>query len=166
MKPHSTPQRTRRPGVTACLIASASCIVLCFEAALAQDLGRVTIDAARCTALESADERLACFEAQVDDARSSERNESRSPAPAASVPPAAGAQPRTEWVGTIASLNQRLPNRYVITLDSGLVWEQQVAERYPLRVGQRVRIYETRWGSSQRLEADGLKGFIQVARVP
>ena len=85
----------------------------------------------------------------------------------ARVPPQnAGADaPANEWVGTITALKLRAPNQYLITLDSGQVWSQQVAERYALRVGQRVRVYESKWGSSKRLEADGVKGFIQVELV-
>ena len=82
----------------------------------------------------------------------------------AAAKPAADA-PASEWVGTITSLKLRAPNQYLITLDSGQVWSQQVAERYALRVGQRVRVYESKWGSSKRLEADGVKGFIQVELV-
>ena len=85
----------------------------------------------------------------------------------ARVPPqnAAADAPANEWVGTITSLKLRAPNLYLVTLDSGQVWSQQVAERYALRVGQRVRVYESKWGSSKRLEADGVKGFIQVELV-
>ena len=78
---------------------------------------------------------------------------------------AAADAPANEWVGTITSLRQREPNLYLITLDNGQVWAQHVAERYALRVGQRVRVYQSKWGSSQRLEADGVKGFIQVELV-
>jgi len=52
----------------------------------------------------------------------------------------------------------------VITLDSGEVWQQRGGDRYPLRVGQKVRIYQTRFGT--RLQADGVNGFIHVFRVP
>ena len=157
-----------------------------FEHALAQDpASPVTIDAARCVELASPEQRLACFDAQVESAARGERSESGSPAPAAAgvspagqqqsaptvavarVPPqnAAADVPANEWVGTITSLRLRAPNLYLITLDSGQVWSQQVAERYSLRVGQRVRVYESKWGSSKRLEADGVKGFIQVELV-
>jgi len=74
-------------------------------------------------------------------------------------------QRETEWVGSIAALRERIPYRYLITLDTGQVWEQALNERFPLRVGQRVRIYSTRWGSHYRLEVEGLNGFIQVDLV-
>jgi len=176
----------QRPTATVRLMALASCI-LYFAPALAQDPApRVTIDAARCVELASPEERLACFDAQVESASSGERSEAASPAPAAAGVPPAGQQqstptvavarvppqntaadsPANEWVGTITSLKLRAPNQYLITLDSNQVWLQRVAERYALRVGQRVRVYESKWGSSKRLEADGVKGFIQVDLVP
>lgn len=169
------PPRMRPSRSITCLVTAASCILA--GATLAQDPGHVTIDARRCMDIESPVERLACFEAEVKDADDNERDESAASAPAAGMPPArsqqanpasnvAPAPPRSESVGTIASLRERIPGRYLITLDSGEVWEQRIAERYPLRVGQRVRIYPSKWGRGQRLEADGLKGFIQVDRVP
>ena len=152
-----------------------------FEPALAQDPApRVTIDAARCIELASPEERLACFDAQVQNAAEpASRGPGGRGCAAASqqqslprwrsracrrktLPPT---RPRSEWVGTITSLKLRAPNQYLITLDSGQVWSQQVAERYALRVGQQVRVYESKWGSSKRLEADGVKGFIQVELV-
>ena len=173
----------QRSKITACLVASAGWI-MSLETPHAQDSGQVTIDARRCMELASPDERLACFDAQVESAGRGERQSSSpAPAPAAAAAPAPNQQsvpaaevarvpPQTappaaeqEWVGTITALRQREPNRYAITLDNGQVWYQRVAERYSLRVGQRVRVYQSKWGSSQRLEADGVKGFIQVELV-
>jgi hypothetical protein len=184
MTRHCHAQPRRRPGVTALVVATAT-IIGCFESTLAQDPGRVTIDASRCREIESAEERLACFEAQVDAARgdgSAPPSPAQEPAP---VPPQSTQRPapvvdvadvprqgraddapaQNEWVGTIASLKQREPNTYVITLESGEVWAQRLAARYPMRVGQRVRIYESKFGSALRLQAEGLKGFIVVDRV-
>ena len=76
----------------------------------------------------------------------------------------ADAPGQSEWVGSVTALRQREPNQFVITLDSGEVWQQRGADRYPLRVGQKVRIYQTRFGT--RLQADGVNGFIHVFRVP
>ncbi len=70
-----------------------------------------------------------------------------------------------ELHSTISELKEVVPGRYLITLENGQVWRQMVGERYPLRVGNNVRIYPTRWGKSFRLSAEGLKGFIQVERV-
>lgn len=160
-------QNQRRRRRATCLAAVACCFVASVECGFAQSDGRVTIDARRCAEIQSPTERLACFEAQVDEA-------SKQPAPPASpattqvesarVAPQQN-QEQTEWVGSIAALRERIPYRYLITLDTGQVWEQAVNERFPLRVGQRVRIYSTRWGSHYRLEVDGLNGFIQVDLV-
>ena len=204
MTQNPNPQRTRQRGVTACVVAQAVCSLAYLEVTLAQEQDRVTIDARRCLELEAADERLACFEAQVGEAQSR-----GSPTPATAAAPATAATPATatapatvatpatavapalssqqsiptvevaslpaegapadapgqsEWVGSVTALRQREPNQYVITLDSGEVWQQRGADRYPLRVGQKVRIYQTRFGT--RLQADGVNGFIHVFRVP
>jgi hypothetical protein len=152
---------------------------MAFDAAtIAQDAGRVTIDADRCLEIEAPDERLACFEGQVGEARANPASE---PGSATVATPTASQPVRTvdvadqqqrqsgdargELVGSIAALSFRSPNQYLVTLDNGQIWEQRIPERYLLRVGQRVRIYPSRWGKSFRLEADDLNGFIQVVRV-
>jgi hypothetical protein len=171
--------RARRRGVIAYVVAHAISSVACLESSLAQEHDRVTIDARRCLELASPDERLACFETQVGDAQNRE-----STAPAAAAAPAPSPQPsiptanvanlpeqrapaaapgQSEWVGSITSLRERAPRQYLITLDSGQVWQQQIAERYPLRVGQRVRIHKGRFGV--QLQADGVNGFIRVERI-
>ena len=167
------PKHAQRAGITACLIAVAGSL-MSLNAARGQDSGQVTIDARRCMELASPDERLACFDAQVESAaRDEPQPSSTATAPAsqqsiptvevARVPPqAAPGTAEEEWVGTITALRQREPNRYAITLDNGQVWLQRVSERYPLRVGQRVRVYQSKWGNSQRLAVDGVNGFIQV----
>jgi hypothetical protein len=70
-----------------------------------------------------------------------------------------------EYVGTIASLRERLPNQYLITLDNGQIWRQVYPEHYRLQLGHQVRIYPTKWGTSYRLTVEELHGFIQVERV-
>jgi hypothetical protein len=165
---------------TACVAAQAICCLAHVEAALAQEPGQVTIDADRCREIASPDERLACFEKQVEDAQG---RGAASPPPATVPPTGGGQQPiptvdvaglpaaggsaekpgQTEWVGTITELRQREPGQYIITLDGGSVWQQRGAGRYPLRIGQRVRIEESRLGI--RLQADGVNGYIHVGRV-
>jgi hypothetical protein len=164
------------------VVTNAVCVLAALSPALAQEQDRVTIDANRCLELESPDERLACFETQVEEAQSTGSSasvapvvsvppavpptspEQAMPAPETAVPPAQPDAPReTESVGTITALEMRAPNQYVITLDNGQIWQQRGAMRYGLHVGQRVRIYASRFG--QRLEADGVNGFIQVDRV-
>jgi hypothetical protein len=166
----------------AATVAQAAFCLACSDATLAQEQDRGTIDARRCLELQSPDERLACFEKQVDEPSS------RAPTPAAGAGVSAPSPPQStaptvvdvadlpredagrgvapsqsELVGYIASLRERAPNQYLITLDNGQVWLQRLAERYHLRVGQRVRIYHSRFGL--RLQADGVNGFIQVERV-
>lgn len=70
-----------------------------------------------------------------------------------------------ELFGTIESIRELSPNRYLITLTNGQVWRQMRADHYNLRAGHKVRIYPTRWGSSYRLTVEELKGFIQVERI-
>jgi hypothetical protein len=66
---------------------------------------------------------------------------------------------------TITALRETVPNSYIITLDNGQVWRQMRPKWYPLRVGHEVRIYPTGWGTSYRLSAIGISGFIQVERA-
>jgi hypothetical protein len=70
-----------------------------------------------------------------------------------------------ELHSAISHLREYVPSRYLITLENGQVWRQMVGTRYRLEVGDKVRIYPSRWGESFRLSAEGLKGFIQVERV-
>lgn len=70
-----------------------------------------------------------------------------------------------ELVGTVAGLEQLGPNLWVVTLEGGQQWRQMLSKRYALQVGDEVRIYSTRWGSSYRLSADRLSGYIQVERI-
>jgi hypothetical protein len=116
------------------------------ESAPGQEADNVTIDAHRCMQIEAPAERLECFEAQVEAASRAGSRESGS-------------------AGNITSLQAREPNRYLITLDNGQMWQQQVGKRFPLRVGLHVRIESSKWGNSQRLYVDGLNGYIQVVRV-
>lgn len=70
-----------------------------------------------------------------------------------------------ELVATVEAFSERVPNEYVITLDNGQVWRQMVPKRYPLLVGQRVRIYSSGWGDAYRLTAEEVGSFIQVERI-
>lgn len=72
---------------------------------------------------------------------------------------------KDELIDTVASLQQLGPNLWVITLESGQRWQQMLSKRYALQAGDDVRIYPTRWGSSFRLSAERLGGYIQVERV-
>ena len=70
-----------------------------------------------------------------------------------------------ELHSTISQLREYVVGRYLITLENGQVWRQMVGDRYRLEVGDKVRIYPSRWGTAFRLSAERLKGFIQVERV-
>jgi hypothetical protein len=71
----------------------------------------------------------------------------------------------SELIDTVASLQQTGPSRWLITLTSGQQWQQMISKRYSLEVGDEVRIYPTRWGSSFRLSSERAGGYIQVERV-
>ncbi len=71
----------------------------------------------------------------------------------------------SELIDTVASLEQRGPNLWVVTLASGQRWQQMISKRYPLEVGEEVRIYPTRWGSAFRLSSERTGSFIQVQRI-
>lgn len=159
MTQHPTALRARRRGIGACIVAYSVCSLAGLEATFAQEQGRVTIDARRCLTLESPAPATAAV--PVPSAQPSIPTVDVAALPGQGTP--ADAPDQSEWVGSITSLRARAPNQYLITLDSGQVWQQRLAERYPLRVGQRVRIYQSRFGL--RLEADGVNGFIQVERV-
>ncbi|MEY4640724.1 MAG: hypothetical protein RLZZ227_718 [Pseudomonadota bacterium] len=70
-----------------------------------------------------------------------------------------------ELIDTVAAIEQVGPQLLLVTLASGQQWRQMLSKRYALKVGDEVRIYSTRWGSSYRLSAERLDGFVQVQRV-
>jgi hypothetical protein len=70
-----------------------------------------------------------------------------------------------ELSARVATLKELAPNRFLITLQNGQVWEQMQSKRFALEEGDEVRIYSTRWGSSYRLASLSHKGFIQVQRL-
>jgi hypothetical protein len=72
---------------------------------------------------------------------------------------------KQELVDNVASLKTLGPNILEVTLESGQVWRQMLSKRYPLQVGDSVTIRPTMWGSSYRLTAPRISGFIQVERV-
>jgi hypothetical protein len=162
--------------------------VLIFGTALAQSPESLNVDVGECIALESPEERFACYESSVDSARKEsdsvtpppERESRRDPARETRPTDVAGrsaersrsdiisseeASRPDEIVGTIETLQARLPNAYMITLDNGQVWRQTNPKFYPLRPGQTVRLRSTAWGTSYRLTTDERGGFIQVERV-
>ncbi|HET7609837.1 MAG TPA: hypothetical protein VFL84_14245, partial [Gammaproteobacteria bacterium] len=132
----------------------------------------VSVDVSECVKLTTPEERLACFEKQVEGSRTSPAAQgaaSASPPPPASSAssdargPDRKAEP-ADVEARIAELRETVPNAYLITLDNGQVWRQTVPKAYPLQAGHPVRIYYSRW-RSYRLTNETLKSFIQVERV-
>ena len=153
-------KRALRIAGLAAIVASAAAIGV----AAAQ-----AVDVSECVKLTTPEERLACFEAQVEDARNNP-----APAPATSAPQKSGStefgadgdgEPAVQEIeARITGLRETVPNSYLITLDNGQVWRQTVPKMYALREGVPVRIYYSRW-RTYRLTNDQLKSFIQVERV-
>ena len=154
------------------------------DAARAQGL---TIEVSQCADLEAPEERLACFDKQVDAVRNGRSAATpaavavvpAAPAPAASVPatvapiaassaPVAADPSETvppDILAKVAELRETVPNSWLITLDNGQVWRQTTPEYYPLRVGLDVRIYFAQRWRSYRLTNEALRRYIQVERV-
>jgi len=154
-----------------------------------QEPDSVTIDVSDCVDLEKPEERLACFEREIEtQGRSTPAAGRPTPAPAApaptarreavpaAVPAPAAAEParkrgrRAEPLGPeiaakVAELRETVPNTWTITLDNDQVWRQTAPKSFALRPGMEVRLYPTHWGNAYRLTATGLNGYIQVARV-
>jgi hypothetical protein len=181
--------------VLAAVTAAVAFGVFGLEPALAQDADNVTVDVGRCVELESAEERLACYAAEVDavvEERGAVESEQAAPVreergtrePSTQdapqhrqerLAPTRGdtrqadesrePEAEDEYFGTVATLRERLPDSYVITLDNGQIWEQVRPKRYPLRPGLEVRIYATSWGESYRLSGLDSGGYIQVRRI-
>jgi hypothetical protein len=155
-----TTKRALRIAGVAAVVASAAAIGL----ASAQ-----VVNVSECVKLTTPEERLACFEAQVEDGRNNPV-----PAPATSGSQKSGStefgadgdrEPEVQEIAArVTDLRQTVPNSYLITLDNGQVWRQTVPKMYALREGSPVRIYYSRW-RTYRLTNDQLKGFIQVERV-
>lgn len=151
----------RTAGVAAVIASAAISIGLASAQAPA-----VSVDVSECVKLTTPEERLACFEAQV-------QNAGNAPAPAASGSETKAAEfgeagdqePDVQEIeARITDLRETVPHAYVITLDNGQVWRQTVPKNYGLREGIPVRIYYSRW-RAYRLTNDQLKSFIQVERV-
>ena len=163
----------RIAGFAAVLAAAAAS-----QAAGAQGLGEpVNVDVGECVKLTTPEERLACFEKQVEASRTSPpaagapASPSTAPPPgtappSSTAPPPSGgrdaAPPDSE--ARVAELRETVPNAYLITLDNGQVWRQTVPKASALRPGDEVRVYYSKW-RTYRLTNAQLRSFIQVERV-
>jgi hypothetical protein len=177
-------------GAAAVRIAAATAAVLAVSPAFGQEADSVTVDVGQCVDIESAEERFACYEAQVDAATKADEAAGREAPDSAAAGPAPAAQtgsrragevrPSSEAsraaeagsaaeagdiFGRIGSLRQTVPDAYLITLEDGHVWRQTYPKRYFLRAGDDVRIYPSTWGTDYRLTVVGRSGYIQVEQV-
>ena len=154
----------------AAIVASAATIATIGTAAAQAPGPSVSVDVSECVKLTTPEERLACFEAQVEGAKTA----TPATAPTASgsqgsdaveFGTAGGEEPEVpEIQARITDLRETVPHAYLITLDNGQVWRQTVPKNYGLREGIPVRIYYSRW-RAYRLTNEQLKSFIQVERV-
>jgi len=136
----------------------------------------VIVEVGECVDLPTPEQRLACFESQVEAARTAPPGAApAAPAATASTAPAdfglreeeseAERELPPEINAKVVELRETVPNAYLITLDNGQVWRQtQPRYDYFLRPGSDVRIYSSRWRSF-RLTSSKLSGHIQVERV-
>jgi len=67
------------------------------------------------------------------------------------IPQRSSPPPPPEIVATVTELHETVPNAWLITLDNGQVWRQNIPQRFALKPGQRVTLHGTKWGSSFRL---------------
>lgn len=151
-----------RIAAIAALLAGAAAVQPAAAQAVA---GGTSVDVSECVKLTAPDERLACFEKQVEVSRTSPPAAVAPASPSAAPPPSGGreeAPPDIE--ARVAELRETVPNAYLITLDNGQVWRQTVPKAYPLRSGDAVRVYYSKW-RTYRLTNEQLRSFIQVERV-
>jgi hypothetical protein len=129
----------------------------------------VSVDVSECVKLTTPEERLACFEQQVETSRTNPAppgaTTTAPPPPASSSSSGGRDEPWPPDIqARVAELRETVPNAYLITLDNGQVWRQTVPKIYPLKPGDPVRIYYSRW-RAYRLTNEKLNGFIQVERA-
>jgi hypothetical protein len=156
------------------------------HAAVGQGGASVVVDVAECVSIVADDERFACYERRVAEstpptsgasldppetgtleerrsARDAERLQAREERAQrkATREDSPGAE-ETGFTSSITQLRETVPNAWLVALDNGEVWEQTDPKPYRLREGMQVRIYASAWGSSYRLTAPELNGFIRV----
>jgi len=69
-------------------------------------------------------------------------------------------------VDTVTAVKNYKQDILQITLSSGQVWRQEIAQRFLLLEGDKIHIVPNPFGSSYRLSVDGRSGFIQVEKLP
>ncbi len=60
------------------------------------------------------------------------------------------APPPPEIVATVAELHETVPNAWLITLDNGQIWRQNIPQRFALKPGNHVTLRGTNWGTAFR----------------
>ena len=131
-----------------------------------------------CIELETREQLLACYEDRVDEvlrAREADGDTNVPETTAVSVAPTPSGEATTssraeqreagEIIATITAIREMEPDAYLITLDNGQVWLQNVPKRYLLRIGAEVHIQPSTWGPSYRLTDPTVGNYIQVKRV-
>jgi len=158
-------------------------LAFCIHAALAAD------STADCAAIESPDERLACFDAAYRSGAESPSATESVPddsGPAASVVLPAGAaagaaqvttpseadfgieKPKSETEGEslvsgIAAVSRDGYDKLIFELDNGQVWRQTEYKRFPVKAGQVAEIRHGSFGS-YKLYIQGKKIWTRVRR--
>lgn len=190
MKP-AKPHATGAPVASAVTATSVVLVsLLLAHAAVGQNRASVVVDLTECVDIVVDHERFACYERRV--AESTQRQPQRETPALLDPPEpqsleerrSARAAERVEakeeraqrnatrdelleaeelgFVASIAELRETVPNAWLVALDNGEVWEQIDPKPYRLKEGMQVRIYASSWGSSYRLTALDLNGFIRV----
>ena len=135
-----------------------------------------------CATLEVARERHACFDAATAHLRNAGDEEAAVPSAEAEEGLQSGqaiaefgarrarVDATDDGAGIlhdrIAQLEERQPGQFLITLESGQVWYQTIANSYlRLRKGMDIEIALSTFGGAYRLSAKGANGFIQVTRI-
>jgi hypothetical protein len=156
-----------RPRITVALLAATAASL----PAPAQN-APVVVDIGACVAVESAVERLDCYDRLARDAARGPIDSSPAAFRVATAAARAGSEgneatpPLEEITSEIVALREIQPGRLEIALANGQVWRQTHSDRYRLEIGYRVKVYRTRPGAQYfRLTAPAIRGFAQVERV-
>ena len=132
-------------------------------------LAPLLADIGRCMDIKDRSDRIRCYDTLADEVRARSQ-----PQPDAKVSSFGKESParvvdtedgREELHDRIESLRTTPAGNWIMTLASGQVWQQSVPGAYNLHKGHEVLIYSSKWGTTYRLSAKDLNGFIQVQRL-
>jgi hypothetical protein len=145
--------------------------------AIAQDAPATTVDIGRCMDIKDRSDRIRCYDALADEVRARSRPQGAPTTGSAGTDKLStfGKESPARVVDTkdggeelhdrVESLRTSPAGNWILTLESGQVWQQSIPGSYNLRKGHEVRIYPSKWGNTYRLSAKELNGFIQVQRI-